>query len=209
VASSSSNPLGGVEATTGRSGAHRQAYLGSAFRLPILLDDPEKGGFGSGLGATANVQLPQDRRNVVPDRPLREEEPLGDLAIAEASRDELEHLELPRGQAGRVLPRARTGPSRDRLPATPAQASADERGRLIERRPDVALAPPGSNESKHGERKDARHRESAVIADCGFGGFRGLVPAPAIQVEPRAARNEEVPPEVHAALAAVLEPVVQ
>ena len=40
---------------------------------------------------------------MVADRPLGEDEPRGDLGVAQALGDEPEHLELARRQAGRVL----------------------------------------------------------------------------------------------------------
>ena len=58
---------------------------------------------------------------MVVDRPLGEDEPLGDLGVAQPVRDEAEHLELARRQAGRV--RAGRRPRPRGSPRTPRSRS--------------------------------------------------------------------------------------
>ena len=75
------------------------------------------------------AELAQDRRDVVVDRLARQEQPLGDVAVAQAVGDQREHLELARGELGRVLARRRPRPARQRARAALAQLAADDRRR--------------------------------------------------------------------------------
>ncbi len=66
------------------------------------------------------------------DGARREHEPLGDLAVLEALRDESEHLELAGCQAGRVLARRRRGPREARAAAgAPRQPGRRRAGRAL------------------------------------------------------------------------------
>src|SRR5207237_10361224 len=99
--------------------------------LPILAGEPEEDRLCTRLAACANVQLAQNRRDVVVDRLLGENEPLGDLGIAEPLRDEPKYFELTRGQVGRILLRRRPRPPWKRAcPALPQAARDDRRRRL-------------------------------------------------------------------------------
>src|SRR6478736_714741 len=59
--------------------------------------------FDPRLGTRAHPELPEDRGDVVVDRPPRDDEPLGDLRIPEAFRHEGEHLELAGRESGWIL----------------------------------------------------------------------------------------------------------
>src|SRR5437764_7230224 len=50
------------------------------------------------MGPAARLQLGQEMTDVALDRLLREEEPNADLAVHEAVRDQLEHLDLAGGR---------------------------------------------------------------------------------------------------------------
>jgi hypothetical protein len=76
--------------------------------LPIL-GDPQTHRLGAGLSTGPHIKLAKNRRDVVADRPLGEEEALGDFAIAEAVSDKLQDLDLAARQAAGVLLR---GPTR-------------------------------------------------------------------------------------------------
>ena len=62
------------------------------------------------------------------DRPHREEEPLGDLAVAKARGEELEHLELACGQARGIVAGRLARASRQPADAQLTQAPGDDRG---------------------------------------------------------------------------------
>jgi hypothetical protein len=51
-------------------------------RRRAVLDESETDGFGGGLAAGSNVELPQDRRDMVVYRFLGHDETLGDLCVA-------------------------------------------------------------------------------------------------------------------------------
>jgi hypothetical protein len=90
------------------------------------LREPETDGLCARLAARADAELAQDRRDVVVDRLLGEEEPLGDLGVAEPLRDEPKYLYLTRSQVGGILLRRRPRPPRE--PARPAlpQSARDD-----------------------------------------------------------------------------------
>ena len=58
--------------------------------------------------------------------PLGNEQSLGDLAVSEPFAHKHEHLDLPRREAGRVLPRGGTRPARERTGTTLAEAPRDD-----------------------------------------------------------------------------------
>ena len=58
---------------------------------------------------------------------LGDDEPLGDLRVAQAVGQQRQHLELARGQPGRVLARARSRPARESAHAALAQPARDDR----------------------------------------------------------------------------------
>src|SRR5438093_4417711 len=99
------------DGTRGARRAHRPNYPGCPAALPILAGEPEEDRLRARLAARAHVQLAKDRRDMVVDRLLGENEPLGDLGVAEPLRDELQHLELTRSQVGGILLRRRTRPT--------------------------------------------------------------------------------------------------
>jgi hypothetical protein len=63
---------------------------------------PQPGGLRACLTAGANVELSQDRGDVMVDRFRRYDQALGDLGVTQAVCHEGEHLELARREAGRV-----------------------------------------------------------------------------------------------------------
>ena len=81
--------------------------------------------------------------------------------------------------------------------------------RLIEQRPSLRVAAACSNERQDREREDLRHRPSAVVAKDEARGISRLVPAPPVEVEARAARQEEEAPQVEPAFRAVLKTIVE
>src|SRR4051794_13057736 len=85
-------------------------------------------GLGARLAAAANLELAQDRRHVVADGLLGEDEALRDVGITKPLSQQLEDLELPRGESGGILPRFRAWPARH-LGATLSQAAGDDRCR--------------------------------------------------------------------------------
>ena len=64
-----------------------------------LADDAAAEADGDRMGPRAGRELRQEMPDVALDRLLGEEEPLADLAVHEAVGDELEHLDLTRGEA--------------------------------------------------------------------------------------------------------------
>src|SRR6185312_2628108 len=79
--------------------------------LPILHGEPESQRLGARLCARPHAELAQHGRDVMVDRANRQEEPRRDIGVAEAARNELEHLGLAAGQTGRALPRRRPRPA--------------------------------------------------------------------------------------------------
>ena len=84
--------------------------LGAAGYLSWI-GEPESHGRGARLAAGADIELSQDRRDVMVDRFLGDDEPLGDLRVTQPVGEQHEHLELAPGQTGRVFARARARPS--------------------------------------------------------------------------------------------------
>ena len=64
--------------------------------------DPEACRFGAGLNPGPHVELPKDRRDVVVDRPRRDDESLGYLGVPQSFGYELQHLQLAGRQPCRV-----------------------------------------------------------------------------------------------------------
>src|SRR5436189_4934939 len=91
--------------------------------------DAESNRLGARLAARTDRELSQDGSDVVVDGALRENEAVGDLGVPHALGDEREHLELARGQAGRVVPRRGPRPPRQPTRTAPAQPAGDERSR--------------------------------------------------------------------------------
>ena len=83
-------------------------------------------GRGRGLAAGVHIQLLEDRRHVVIHGPLGHEQSLSDLAVSEAFAHQRKHLDLPRREPGRVLPRGRTWPARERTGTALAQLPRDD-----------------------------------------------------------------------------------
>src|SRR6266545_7238174 len=108
--------------------AHRHYHLCCPAALPILAAEPEPGRLRGRLATRANAELPEDRCDMVVDRPLGEHEPLGDLGVAEPLGDESEHLELTRSQPGGILLRRRAWPPGQPACAALAQAASNDGG---------------------------------------------------------------------------------
>src|SRR6187200_3177418 len=90
---------------------------------------PEPLGGHAGLATRAGAELAQHRRDVVIDRLHGHDEPLRDLGVAQALRDQAHDLELAWREAGRVLARPRTRPSQQPADGLLAQAPHDVRRR--------------------------------------------------------------------------------
>ena len=69
------------------------------------------------VGRVRQVQLPEDRGDVRLDRPLGEDEPLGDGVVRQALRDQAKHLALARGEGSQGV-----------MPSTTAQEPRHDRG---------------------------------------------------------------------------------
>src|SRR5437016_427495 len=96
--------------------------MGSA--RPALADDAAAEADGDRMGAGARLKLREDVPDVRLDRLLRQEEPLPDLAVHEAVRDQLKHLDL--AHRGLLLELAERALERDDLCGRPiAPASRD------------------------------------------------------------------------------------
>ena len=102
--------------------------------------------------------------------------------------------------------RARGG---DRSEALQLAGRLGQCERLVERGPHVGIAAPGAHQGEHREGEDARHRPRATVAQRLGGGVGRLRPQPAVELQAGAAGDEEQPPQVHAALGAVLEAGVE
>ena len=98
--------------------------------LPILtgVREPELDRSRRRFAARPGTELAQDGRDVVVDRLGREEQALGDVAVAQAVRDQLEDLELAGGQQRRVLARRRPWAAREVGGAALAQPAGDDGG---------------------------------------------------------------------------------
>ena len=112
--------------TRTRRGIGGPAYIWRAW-LPILAREAEPHGSGARLGARADGELSQGRRNVVVDSPLRNDEAVGDLRVREPLREQREYLQLARRQTGRVLARRGAGPSWETAHPTLAQPPSHDR----------------------------------------------------------------------------------
>jgi len=77
---------------------------------------------------------------------------------------------------------------------------------LVEQRPGIRVASPGADETGDGQREDARHRRAARIADDERGRVGRVLPRASVELHPRTGREQEMAPEVEAALGAELEP---
>jgi hypothetical protein len=85
-------------------------------------DEPEPRGLGPGFASPSHVELSQDCRDVMIDRPLRHHQPLGDLTVAHPPDEQAQHLELSRGQPSRVLARGGARSPREPLSASLAKS---------------------------------------------------------------------------------------
>jgi len=63
-----------------------------------LLGEAEALRGGGGFAARADLQLAEDRGDVMVDRPRGYEQALGYLGVAQTFGHELQHLQLPRGE---------------------------------------------------------------------------------------------------------------
>ena len=68
---------------------------GGSFASPGLVDQASPEADRDRVGAAPGLKLREEMPDVALDRLLREEEPNTDLAVHEAVRDQLQHLDLP------------------------------------------------------------------------------------------------------------------
>jgi hypothetical protein len=97
-----------------------------------LADDAAAKADGDGMGARTRLQLREQMPDVRLDRLLRQEEPLADLTVHEALRDQLQHLDLPHG--GLLLQFPKRALERNHLAAgsrAPASGNLLEATRMI------------------------------------------------------------------------------
>src|SRR5262245_49820942 len=73
-------------------------------------------GLSAELGAGVDVELPEDVGEVCLDRRLRDEHPLPDLGVGESLGDELDHLQLGRGERLPAASRPLAGAARAARP---------------------------------------------------------------------------------------------
>src|SRR5919201_368567 len=110
-----SDLLGGDQVENDRTSRpwepHREISPGWEGRLPIFCE-PQAQRFRACLAARAGIELAQDGGYVVVDRFLRDEEPLGDIGVAQPVAEERQHLELPGREAHDVLLRGFARPAR-------------------------------------------------------------------------------------------------
>ena len=107
----------------------------------------ETRGRGRGLNPGANVQLAQDRGDVIVDGPFGENEPLRDLFRPEPSRHELQYLQLPGREIRGIQPGGRSWTTGQAASPAPPKTSRDDRRcglgpellQLLERRPQRRL----------------------------------------------------------------------
>ena len=67
-----------------------------------LSGEPDPAGGGHRLAAGPGVELAQDGRHVVVGGPARDDQPGGDLGVAQPVGQQAQHVELPLGEPGRV-----------------------------------------------------------------------------------------------------------
>ena len=99
---------------------------------------------------------------------------------------------------------AATGPRRCSSPVGSASASASSSAGQTSGSPRLARTRPSTV-----EREDPRHRPRATVAQRRGGGVGRLRPQPPVELQAGAAGDEEQPPQVQAALGAVLEACVE
>src|SRR5919106_5797155 len=92
----------------------------------LLVDDAAAEADGDRVRAAAGLELRQQVPDVALDGLLGEEEPLADLAVHEAVRDQLKHLDL--AHRGLLLELSERGAEGDDLPDT----ALPPRGQLVE-----------------------------------------------------------------------------
>src|SRR3954462_9661904 len=82
-----------------------------------------------GLATRPDPELGEDRRDVVLDGLARQEQPLRDVAIAQALGDQREDIELARGEVGGVLAGRPARTARQSTRPALAQLAGDDRDR--------------------------------------------------------------------------------
>src|SRR5215210_4876142 len=133
-----------------------------------LRDQAQPLGLLHGLGAVAHAELAIERGGVLLDGVRGEEEPLGDLAVGRAARDEVEHLALALGQR-----RARGGlvrlEDRHAEPDHPDRAGDVGGGPVLGDEARGAGGARGVRRDAAGagdeEHVDARYEEAQALAD--------------------------------------------
>src|SRR5829696_4882479 len=98
-------------------------------RAPHLSADAEPDRLGGRLAAAADLELAQDRRDVVVDGLLGDEQLRRDVRVAVAADQQLEHLQPAGGELGRVLAGRGTRAEPYATSAALAQTSRDDRRR--------------------------------------------------------------------------------
>ena len=78
-------PRSRLEGRPAGAGGHRQSSPYWERPLPIFADEPESSGLRGCLAARPNLELAQDRRDMVIDGLLRQDQSLGDLALRSPS----------------------------------------------------------------------------------------------------------------------------
>src|SRR5215217_3440365 len=107
----------GTVGARARRGIGRTAQFGVRRRLS-LLDEAEAQRGGRRFAARADLQLAEDRGDVMVDRPRGYEQALGYLGVAQTFGHERQHLQLPRRELSGVEAGLRPGPARE-APSAP------------------------------------------------------------------------------------------
>ena len=110
-------------------GAHRPTRLIGRERYLSWPAMPSRTAAAPASPRECDVELAQDRGDVVGDRLCGEEQPLRDVGVAQPLGDERQDLELARGQVGGVLPCPAARSARQPASAALAQAARDDRRR--------------------------------------------------------------------------------
>src|SRR5439155_12888691 len=109
------------ERTGARRRTNRTGCPGWWEPLPTLRGQTEAHRNRGRLAAGVDVELAQDRRDVVRHGPVRDEQVRCDLAVAQPLGHERQDLEFARRQVGRVLSRLRPRTARESLGPAAAQ----------------------------------------------------------------------------------------
>ena len=103
--------LAGEHARSGLSGAPAQGVWSGSLRQPTMPSSPAA---PHGVAAAGDLQLRQQRRDVVVDGLGRDEQPLGDLGVGRSVGEQAQDLDLAAGEPGGVGQRRLAPARRDR-----------------------------------------------------------------------------------------------